>query len=166
MPTLRSSKKAKTSSTAELLFKHEYHRLLLDYEILLNTFISYINDEMKFVKENFEATHHSHDKYVKICAMYDKLTDQVESVGPYTFRVHEIMEESYETILLKGDTWESLLIQIRGALYERQALTHEFFKDMSDFLHIYEDEKHDNHFLSIQGGPLRLIKHMMGVLKY
>ena len=120
----------------------------------------------KKIKDNFEATHHNHDKYVKICAMYDKLTDIEESVKPYYFRVHNIMEEGFETILLKGDTWESLVFQIRGVLYERRALIHGFFKDMTDFMHTYGDENHDEEIVNILGGPLRVIKHMMGVLKY
>ena len=140
---------------------------LVDYQILVACFEGSVHHAMNKFKDFFQGTHHRHNKYVKICDMYVKLRDEEETEKPYNPSIYRIDTDGvYETILPDGDTWESLLFQIRGALYERHALTHEFFKDIIDFMIWCDDEKYDDCMMDIMSGPLRVIKHMMGVLEY
>jgi hypothetical protein len=150
----------------ELHLKKEYHRLLLDYEVLVRSFLTSIRNTMQKFADLYEDTHQRHNQYVDIVEMYDKLTDEDDYDDPLDL-THEVsVGGDYVTILPDGESWGRVIFNMRSALHKRQKLTHDFFEDIIEFVITRDAVKHKDFIIEVMHGPKRLIKHLLGYLHY
>ncbi len=150
----------------ELHFKKEYHRLLLDYEVLVRSFLTPIENTMQKFADLYQETHQGHNEYVNIDEIHDKLTDEDDYCDPLHL-THEMgVGGDYVTILPDGGTWQNVHWRMRLALTQRQKLVHDFFEDIIEFMLTRDAIKHKVFIIEVMHGPKRLIKHLLGHLYY